>query len=278
MPSVLVTGAGRGIGRAVALRMAERGWTVHAGVRRAEDGEALKQAAGARGVIQPLELDITDKPSVADLPEALGRQLDALVNNAGAVLSGPIEALAIEDVSAQLELNVVGQVAVTQAVLPLLRESTGRIVFISSVSGRFATPFTGVYNASKFALEGLADTLRMELREWGIGVVLVEPGSIDTDMWRGAHDAADEAELKMSPHHRELYGRQIASMRKAISQTQKRTGSPEKVAAAVERALTASRPRARYPVGLDARAGIALRAVLPTPALDAAVTRMTNRS
>lgn len=118
--------------------------------------------------------------------------------------------------------------------LPLLRDSKGLIVFVSSISGRFATPFTGAYNASKFALEGLADTLRMELREWGIRVALVEPGSIDTDMWRRAHESADEAESKMAPHHRELYAGQIA--------------------------------------------GIALRAVLPTPALDAAVTRMTIRS
>jgi NAD(P)-dependent dehydrogenase (short-subunit alcohol dehydrogenase family) len=275
MPSVLVTGAGRGIGRAVALRLANSGWTVRAGVRRAEDGDALKQAGGS---IEPVQLDVTDEGQVAALRDVLGGRLDAVVNNAGSVVSGPIEAVAVEDVRKQFELNVVAQVAVTQAVLPLLRESKGRIVFLGSISGRLATPFTGIYNASKFALEGLADTLRMELREWGIRVVLVEPGSIDTDIWRQAHETADEAEAKMTPEHRELYASQSASMRKTIAQTQKRTASPEKVAAAVERALTAPRPRARYLVGADARAGVALRAALPTPALDAALTRFTNRS
>ncbi|MEA2430782.1 MAG: hypothetical protein QOF65_1033 [Thermoleophilaceae bacterium] len=275
MPSVLVTGAGRGIGRAVALRLANSGWTVRAGVRRAEDGDALKQAGGS---IEPVQLDVTDEGQVAALRDVLGGRLDAVVNNAGSVVSGPIEAVAVADVRKQFELNVVAQVAVTQAVLPLLRESKGRIVFLGSISGRLATPFTGIYNASKFALEGLADTLRMELREWGIRVVLVEPGSIDTDIWRQAHETADEAEAKMTPEHRELYASQSASMRKTIAQTQKRTASPEKVAAAVERALTAPRPRARYLVGADARAGVALRAALPTPALDAALTRFTNRS
>jgi NAD(P)-dependent dehydrogenase (short-subunit alcohol dehydrogenase family) len=276
MPSVLVTGASRGIGRAIALQLAEQGWTVHAGVRRPEDGEALK--AAANGSIEPIQLDITDAAQVAALPEKLGQQLDALVNNAGAVASGPVEAVAIEDVREHLELNVVAQIAVTQAVLPLLRQSKGRIVFLSSVSGRVATPFTGVYNASKFAIEGLADALRMEVAPWGIRVVLVEPGSIDTDMWRKALDTADEAEAKMAPHHRDLYASQIASMRKTVARVQKQTSPPEKVAAAVGRALTASRPRARYLVGPDARVQVALRGALPTPAFDAAITRITNRS
>ena len=276
MPSVLVTGAGRGIGRSTALRLAERGWTVHAGVRRLADGQALKEEAG--GGIEPVELDITDAQQVAALPHAFGGRLGALVNNAGTVVSGPVEAVALDEVREQLELNVVAQVGVTQAVLPLLRESRGRIVFISSVSGRVATPFTGIYNASKFALEGLADALRMELREWGIRVALVEPGSIDTDIWRRAQETADEAEARMRPEHRGLYADQIASMRKTVARVQKQTSPPEKVAAVVERALTSTRPRARYLVGPDARVQAALRAALPTPAFDAAITRLTNRS
>lgn len=278
MPSALVTGAGRGIGRVVAVRLAERGWDVHAGVRRAEDGEAVRAAAGSSGErIQPITLDVTDAEQVAALPETLGgARLDALVNNAGVVVSGPVEALAVEDFREQLEVNVVAQVAVTQAVLPLLRAAKGRVVFVGSVSGRVATPFTGAYNASKFALEGLADALRMELRPWSIRVVLVEPGSIDTDLWRGALDDADRAEANMSPAHRELYASQIAAMRKTVTRIQKQTSPPEKVADAIETALTASRPRARYLVGADARAQVAMRAALPTRALDAALARFTN--
>ena len=110
----------------------------------------------------------------------------------------------VDDLRRQLDVNVVAQVAVTQAVLPRLREATGRVLFVGSVSGRYATPFMGAYNASKFALEGIADAMRMELRRWGIRVVLVEPGSIDTDLWRDALDTADESRSRMAPEHRDL--------------------------------------------------------------------------
>jgi NAD(P)-dependent dehydrogenase (short-subunit alcohol dehydrogenase family) len=165
--TVLITGAGRGIGRAVALTLAQTGWEVHAAVRRVEDGESLVHDAPA-STITPLPLDVTDSAQIAALEEALPRRLDAIINNAGIVVDGRIEALALEDLRRQLEVNVVGQVAVTQAVLPLLRESRGRIVFMSSVSDRMSAPRTGAYNASKPALEGLADSLRIELRPWGI--------------------------------------------------------------------------------------------------------------
>jgi NAD(P)-dependent dehydrogenase (short-subunit alcohol dehydrogenase family) len=273
--SVLVTGAGRGIGRAVALRLASHGWRVHAGVRRAADGEALR-AAAASGTLVPVALDITDAGQVAALPGALGERLDAVVNNAGIVVSGPVEALRLEDVRAQLEVNVVGQVAVTQAVLPLLRAAGGRVVFISSISGRVASPFFGAYNASKFAVEGLADALRIELRPWGIRVVLVEPGSIDTDLWRRALETADEVEAGMAPEHRALYARQITVMRRAVAGIQRRTAPVEIVAAAVETALTADRPRARYVVGREARIEVALRVALPTRVVDAALARLTT--
>jgi NAD(P)-dependent dehydrogenase (short-subunit alcohol dehydrogenase family) len=277
VPSVLVTGAGRGIGRAVALRMARRGWDVHAGVRRLEDGEALRAAARSASVA-PVLLDIADAEQVSALPDALSDRLDAVVNNAGIAVSGPIEALTTAELREQLDVNVVAQVAVTQAVLPLLRAAAGRVVFVGSISGRVAAPFLGAYSASKFALEGLADALRMELRPWDIRVVVIEPGSIDTDLWRRALDTADRTEARMAPEHRELYADQIAAVREAVVRTQKRTSAPEKVATAVESALTAARPRARYLVGADARVQVALRAALPTPAFDAVLRRLTNRA
>jgi NAD(P)-dependent dehydrogenase (short-subunit alcohol dehydrogenase family) len=152
------------------------------------------------------------------------------------------------------------------------------VVFVGSISGRVAAPFLGAYSASKFALEGLADALRMELRPWDIRVVVIEPGSIDTDLWRRALDTADRTEARMAPEHRELYADQIAAVREAVVRTQKRTSAPEKVATAVESALTAARPRARYLVGADARVQVALRAALPTPAFDAVLRRLTNRA
>jgi NAD(P)-dependent dehydrogenase (short-subunit alcohol dehydrogenase family) len=266
MPTVLVTGASRGIGRAIALKLAEAGWDVLAGVRTAGD-----EPAGAR--ITPVVIDVTD---VGDLAARLPDRLDAVVNNAGIVVGGPIEALPLEDLRTQLEVNVTGQVAVTQAVLPRLRESRGRVVFVSSVSGRVATPFTGAYNASKFAIEGIADALRMELRPWKIAVSLVEPGSIDTALWQDALETADATEAAMAPEHRALYGDQLQGLRKTIRRTQKQTSPPEKVAGAVLTALTTRRPRARYLVGADARVQIALRATLPTRAADAAFARLTG--
>ena len=196
MPSVLVTGAARGIGRATALHLADKGWAVVAGVRREEDAAALRSADGRLATVL---VDVTDDSQVAALPAALPERLDAVVNNAGIVVSGPVEAVPLDELRRQLEVNVVGQVAVTQAVLPKLRASRGRVVFVSSLSGRISTPMTGAYNASKFALEGLADALRMEVRPWGIRVVLVEPAQTDTDMWREADGALDEAVAGLSP-------------------------------------------------------------------------------
>lgn len=197
MPSVLVTGASRGIGRAVATSLARSGWTVWAGVRRPEDAEELRAAVpGDR--MRPLQLDLRDQDQIAALPEVLDGHLDAVVNNAGIVVAGPVEALDLDELRTQLDVNVVAQVAVTQAVLPLLRAGRGRVVFIGSVSGRVSTPFMGAYAASKFALEAVADSLRMELRPWRIPVALIEPGSIDTDLWRNALEVADAAEARMT--------------------------------------------------------------------------------
>jgi NAD(P)-dependent dehydrogenase (short-subunit alcohol dehydrogenase family) len=269
MPSVLITGAGRGIGRAAALRMAAAGWDVVAGVRRAEDAPD-----GDR--ITPVVLDVTDAGQVAALDDALPARLDAVVNNAGIVVAGPLESMSADDLRRQFDVNVTGQVAVTQAVLPRLRESGGRVLFVSSVSGRVAAPLMGPYVASKFAVEGLADALRLELRPWGIPVVLIEPGSIDTDIWRGAMDQAEETEAAMKPEHRELYAEHMAGMRKMIPRIQKQASPVDKVAAAIESALTADRPKARYVVGRDARAQLALNAALPTRVMDAAVARATG--
>jgi NAD(P)-dependent dehydrogenase (short-subunit alcohol dehydrogenase family) len=249
--------------------MAAAGWDVHAGVRRAEDAPE-----GDR--ITPVVVDVTDAEQVAALDAALPGSLDAVVNNAGVVVPGPVEGLALDDLRRQLDVNVTGQVAVTQAVLPRLRRSRGRVLFVSSVSGRVSSPLTGAYNASKFAIEGIADALRMELKPWGIAVVLIEPGSIDTDLWRNAQDTASEAEAAMQPEHRELYADHLAGMRKAIGRIQKQAGPVEKVTAAIEQALTSDRPRPRYLVGADARVQVALRAALPTRALDGAIGKLTG--
>jgi NAD(P)-dependent dehydrogenase (short-subunit alcohol dehydrogenase family) len=268
MPSVLITGASRGIGRATALRLARAGWTVHATVRQAADGEALvAEAAGLD--LHPVPLDVTNDEQIAALAEALPERLDALVNNAGIVVSGPLETLSADNLREQFEVNVVGAVAITNALLPRLRAARGRIVFVSSLSGIVSTPLTGAYNASKFALEAIADAWRLELRPWGVKVVLVEPAMTDTALWRDAPATLEAEVAAMSPEHRDLYGEHLAGIRKAIPRIQKLAKPVDTVAATIERALTAPRPKARYPVGVDVKVQVALNGVTPSRVMDA---------
>lgn len=270
MPTVLVTGAARGIGRSIVTHLAEKGWEVIAGVRNAQDAEALERQPRVSAVL----LDVTDDGQVAGLPDTLPGRLDAVVNNAGIAVSGPLEALATADVRRQLEVNVVGQLAVTAAVLPKLRESRGRIVFVSSVNGKVSLPLLGAYSASKFALEAAADALRVELRPWRICVSVVEPAQTDTDLWRQADRSVDEMEAAMSAPHRALYARHIAGMRKSIPMSQRLAVHPDRVAAVVEKALTAPSPRARYPVGIGPALQMALLPRLPTRVRDVLLSRM----
>ncbi|MGE2717231.1 SDR family NAD(P)-dependent oxidoreductase [Mycolicibacterium litorale] len=265
MPSVLITGASRGIGHAVAARLATRGWHVVAGVR--TDSDAARMADMHPGVA-PVLLDVTNPEHLAALDRSLPNRLDAVVNNAGIVVGGPLEAVTADRLRHQLDTNVVAQLAVTQAVLPRLRTSNGRIVFVSSALGRVAAPMIGAYCASKAALEAAADTLRMELRAWRIPVVIVEPGQTDTDMWRTARSQVDEAVAAMSPTMRELYGRHLTGFTESIPTMQKAAVDPGMVADVVEKALTARRPRARYAVGIRLKLQLALVASLPVGVRD----------
>ena len=171
--------------------------------------------------MQPVLLDVTDAKLVQALDGQLPETLDAVVNNAGIVVGGPVEGLPLDELRRQLEVNVIGQVAVTQAVLPRLRRTHGRVVFVSSLSGRIATPMTGAYNASKFGLEAIADAMRMELWPWNISVSVVEPAQTDTDMWRGADAQLEEAVAAVPPEQRDLYAQHIEGFRKAIPKSQK---------------------------------------------------------
>ncbi|MCV7216506.1 SDR family oxidoreductase [Mycobacterium crocinum] len=270
MPTVLVTGAARGIGKSIVDHLAAAGWDVIGGVRSAADAEALSALPRVSAVM----LDVTDEAQVAALPDALPGRLDAVVNNAGIAVSGPLEGLTPAEIRQQLEVNVVGQLAVTQAVLPLLRESRGRIVFISSVNGQLSAPMMGAYSASKFALEAAADALRLELRAWHISVSVVQPAQTDTDLWRNADQSVAEMEAALAPQHRALYAKHIAGMRKAIPMSQRLAVDPEKVSAVVLEALTARKPRARYPVGLATAVQMTLMTKLPTRARDALLRRV----
>ncbi len=276
MRSVLVTGASTGIGRATALRLDAAGWRVFAGVRRDADADSLRAEGSER--LRPLHLDVTEPDQIAAAAELVtveATALDGLVNNAGVAVPSPLETIPIDRFRHQIEVNLVGQVAVTQALLPALRGARGRVVFISSIGGRIAFPLTGAYHAAKFGLEAVGDVFRQELRPWGIGVSIVEPGSIDTPIWDRGERAADEIGAGQG-NLEALYGRALQSYREVVRKTAERGIPPEKVAKTVERALTASRPRTRYPVGLDAQVQARLRPFVPTPIFDKIVARAMN--
>ena len=277
--AVLVTGASRSIGEACALRLARSGMRVFAGVREAAHGDALQSAGGP--AITPLRLDVTDAATIDAAAALVARQVEGsglagLVNNAGIAVGGPLELLTPDDLRQQLEVNVVGQLAVTRAFLPLLRPARGRIVFMSSVAGRSALPIMGAYGASKHALEAMADALRLELRPWGIAVSLVEPGVIATEIWDRSIGAAQSRLGNADPAALERYRRIIDGARR---RAERGTSGlpPDDVARAVERALTAPRPRARYVVGRDARLRILLETFLPTWLRDRIVARALER-
>lgn len=275
MPSVLITGAGRGIGRAIAEYLAGQDWDVIAGVRTDADAAAVTAVNPHR--ISAVTLDVTNERHVADLEAALPARLDGIVNNAGIAVTGPMETVDTDGWRKQLEVNVIGQMAVTRAVLPRLRESHGRIVFISSVNGRMSMPMLGAYSASKFVLEAAADALRMELRPWRLPVVIVEPAQTDTDMWRTAGTMVEETEAALTPEHRVLYARHIAGMKKFVPISQRMAVDPAKVSAVVERALTTGRPRARYVVGAGPRAQVALLTNLPAAVRDRVLRKVSGQ-
>lgn len=275
--SVLITGASTGIGRASALRMDAEGWRVFAGVRREQDAVALREVASERLVA--LMLDVTDSEQIANaagrIGEAVGEAgLDGLVNNAGIGVFGPLETIPIEDFRRQQEVNLIAQVAVSQAMLPLIRRAGGRVVFVSSIGGRIALPFGGPYHASKYALEAVADCLRQELRPWKLDVAVIEPGSIDTAIWERGEDIADDISGRAPAAQEQLYGKTIERFRMAVRRTAARGIAPEKVANAIAHALMARRPRTRYVVGLDARGQALLSRLLPDRLLDWLIARI----
>jgi NAD(P)-dependent dehydrogenase (short-subunit alcohol dehydrogenase family) len=252
--SVLVTGASSGIGRAAALGLAARGFTVYAGTRSELD----------YGGVTPIELDVT-----GDVSHLRELELDAVVNNAGIAVIGPLEYLPLDELRRQLEVNTIGQLAVIQACLPSLRRTRGRIVNVSSIAGRVAIPLYGPYSASKFALEALSDTLRHELRG-AVRVSLIEPGAVATPIWQRTLDVT---ELPPEPYVR------MAEQLRAMAEEATTTGMPVGVVVgAIHHALTARRPRTRYVLGHDARMEAILARVLPTRAMDWLTARIVEQS
>jgi NAD(P)-dependent dehydrogenase (short-subunit alcohol dehydrogenase family) len=225
--------------------------------------------------VQPLTLDVTD---FAQIVAAAGRvselggdgsspgRLDALINNAGIGFGGPLELIDSDDLRKQFDVNVLGQIAVTQALLPALRAAHGRIVFMSSVGGRVAMAFTAPYAASKHAIEAIGDALRVELASSNVQVTLIEPGSVATPIWDKARKTGDR--LTVPPSLQKEYGHVPQAIDKTLKDTAKRGVPPQQVAETIEQALAAKRMRSRYVIGRDARAMIFARRLLPDHVFD----------
>jgi NAD(P)-dependent dehydrogenase (short-subunit alcohol dehydrogenase family) len=278
--TALVTGCSSGIGRAVARRLRDRGMTVYGAARNAEDLTALAEEG-----LRPVPLDLTDDASVAaavrQVSEAAGG-IDVLVNNAGIGIAGGVLAAPAEEVRGQFEVNVFGPLRLTQLVAAaMVARGSGTIVNVSSVAGRFGMPGSGAYSASKHAVEGLSDALRAELRRYGVRVVVVEPAVVRTRFGAKAAgadlDGADAA--GGGGGNDDAYARAITDWYAGTYGPTPRTpagrfaSTPEDVARVVCRAALASRPRARYPVGVLAKGLLALRRWAPDAAFDAFVRR-----
>jgi NAD(P)-dependent dehydrogenase (short-subunit alcohol dehydrogenase family) len=274
--AVVVTGASTGIGRATALLLDEKGYRVFAGVRKEADAKSLAEEGTDN--LTPVTIDVTKESSIKSAKDEVERAvgtdgLVGLVNNAGVGDGGPVETMDLDVLRNVLEVNLVGQVAVTQAFLPLIRQVPGTIVFIASIGGRVASPFMSPYNTSKFGIEALGESLRHELRPWDIDVVVVEPGSIDTEIWgKGAETMRDRV-AKMSDDARRLYGRQMARFGEVLTETANRGIPPEKVAEVIHKAISSENPRHRYLVGTDAKIGGRLKGTLP----DRVFSRLVGR-
>lgn len=269
MATILITGASSGIGRACALDLDGKGHTVYAGVRKHADADKLVADASDRLV--PLILDVTDQGQIDEATTRITADvgsLDGLVNNAGVAVGGALEFLDVDEWRRQFEVNVIGQVAMTKAAMPLILEATGRIVFIGSIAGRVGNLMLGPYAASKHAVEGINWALRGELKPFGVEVAVIEPGTIKTEIWEKGRDQLADLEASVPADAKQRYRWHIDLMRKAIETQDRRAAPAQKVADAVGHALFAKRPKTRYLVGPDAKfLGNATR-ILPDRVID----------
>jgi short-subunit dehydrogenase len=258
----LVTGASSGIGAATARRLGAAGYLVYAGARRVERMQQLDEAG-----IRVRPLDVTDDSSMTGVIDEIiadNSRVDVLVNNAGYGSYGSVEDVPLAEARYQLEVNLIGLARLTQLVLPHMRaEGAGKIVNVSSMGGHFGEPLGAWYHASKFAVEGFSDSLRLELHEFGIDVIVIEPGAIRTEWGGGSVDSAERYSGSS------VYAPQVRAMRALYSHAERRGSQPEIVADVILKAITSDRPRARYAVPFTAKAIIAAMNLVPDRLMDA---------
>ncbi len=249
--AVVITGTSTGIGRAIALFLDKKGYQVFAGVRTEKDAESLKQAAS--GNLTPIIMDITKAQEIKSASEFVSLAISdeglfALINNAYAGVDGPLECIPIDDIRRNFEINVIGQIAVTQAFLPMLRKAKGRIINISAICGRFAIPYRSLLSTSKIAIEAITDSLRMELRSSGIDVLSILPEGIITPEQADKVEADGQKVLaNMSPEMKAIYGKNFQACVEGSVKGNRTTGLPvEKVTAVILQVLEAPKPKREY--------------------------------
>lgn len=251
--SILITGSSTGIGRSCALYLESKGFQVFAGVRKKKDGEALVKAS--TGNLIPVIIDVTDEKSVSDavkvISKATGGELYGLMNNAGISSGGPVEILPVSFIRQVIETNLIGVFTVTQSFLPLLRKGKGRIVNTGSISGITALPGMSSYSATKFAVEAISESMRLELRPFGIKVSVIEPGMVETEIWRKGSETMAGIVSKTKPEILQLYKPLSRGFKKNTSGN--RYLKPEAVAGYVYHAFTAAKPKRHYIIGKDAK-------------------------
>jgi NAD(P)-dependent dehydrogenase (short-subunit alcohol dehydrogenase family) len=269
MDNVLITGCSSGIGRATAVRLQREGFRVFAGVREEHEVADLSEElrSSRQGDTHVVVLDITDstsiKQAVDEVTRAVGDHgLDALVNNAGEGFPGPLETLPLDQIRAQLEVNLFGQIAMTQAALPLLRRGAGRVLFVGSIGGKVAFEFAGPYHASKYAIEAVADAWRQELAPDDISVSVIEPGPMSTGIWSGAIERVGD-QLSDPDPRLDRYRPRLEEFRESLRSGDETGSDPDHVAKVIQEALTTSKPATHYPVGLPAKVTSAVRELIP---------------
>jgi NAD(P)-dependent dehydrogenase (short-subunit alcohol dehydrogenase family) len=283
---IVITGCSSGFGRVTAAELAKRGWQVFGTVRKESDRESLENEAqthGYKGNLTIVLCDITCAEQIAALVEQVRNvageaddsepTLDALLNNAGTAYGGPMELMLLDDLRAQFEINIVAQVAVTQALLPMLKAARGTVINVSSLGGRVSTPVTGVYNASKFAIEAISDAWRIELSPFGVHVVIIEPGPSPTNIWQ----TSLQRSMERIGEHREGPYRRLLTLSERFAKSSTKQGFPPQLFAdTVVKILTSERPRARYAIPFSTTVQIVLRSVLPDRLWDYLVRRVAR--
>jgi NAD(P)-dependent dehydrogenase (short-subunit alcohol dehydrogenase family) len=258
--AVFITGASTGIGRETALFFDKAGYRVFAGVRNAQAGESLLAEAAFQ--LTPIIIDITKPREIENAVHTVSQKLcpyegiTGIINNAGIVVGGPLEFMKIEDFRYQVEVNLIGQLAVTQSFLPMIRKAKGRVLFVGSGAGWFALPFSGAYAASKFALRGMADALRRELDQWQLHVVLIELGTVMTPIWDKSFSDTKQRVAEMGKEEQSLYDERGAAMEKLMRSGWKNSVLAEDVAKMILMAFEKKCPKARYQFGKDARMAV----------------------